>query len=48
MLAGTFRDELLAQSRIRERVIHRDELKSADSVYLINSVRKWMRAVLIN
>jgi para-aminobenzoate synthetase/4-amino-4-deoxychorismate lyase len=48
LLAGTFRDELLAQGQIQERIIHRDELRTADSIYLINSVRKWMQAVLID
>ena len=47
LLAGTFRNHLLESGEIRERAIHRDELRSADSIYLINSVRRWMPAVLI-
>ncbi|HVF91706.1 MAG TPA: aminodeoxychorismate synthase component I [Blastocatellia bacterium] len=48
LLGGTFRDELLAQGEILERAIHRDELRRAEPLFLINSVRKWMRAVLID
>jgi para-aminobenzoate synthetase/4-amino-4-deoxychorismate lyase len=47
LLAGTFRDELLAAGVISERVITKEDLKSADEVFLIDSVRKWMRAALV-
>ena len=43
LLAGTFREELLAHGRIQERVITLDELRNARRVFLINSVRGWMR-----
>ena len=46
LLAGTFRDELLSQGEIEEGVVTLDDLRRADSVWLINSVRKWRRAVL--
>ena len=42
LLAGTFREELLARGEIRERVILKNELKRADRLFLINSVRRWM------
>ena len=48
LLAGTFRDQLLAEGEIRERVIHKEELRQASSFFLINSVRKWMPALLID
>lgn len=48
LLAGTLRDELLARGEIRERIIYRDELRQAGSFFLINSVRGWMRAVLVD
>jgi para-aminobenzoate synthetase/4-amino-4-deoxychorismate lyase len=48
LLAGTFRDELIASGRVRERVILKEELVEAGSFYLINSVQKWMRAELID
>lgn len=44
LLAGTFREELLALGEIRERVILRDQLKRAERFFLINSVRRWMQA----
>jgi para-aminobenzoate synthetase / 4-amino-4-deoxychorismate lyase len=46
LLAGTFRNQLLAEGKIKERVITIDELKNADEFFLINSVRKWMKAYL--
>ena len=42
LLAGTFRQELLALGEIRERVISKEDLKRAEEVFLINSVRRWM------
>ncbi|MBI1748376.1 MAG: aminodeoxychorismate synthase component I [Acidobacteria bacterium] len=48
LLAGTMRAELLARDVIRERVIHRDELRSAAELFLINSVRRWIQATLVD
>jgi para-aminobenzoate synthetase/4-amino-4-deoxychorismate lyase len=47
LLAGTFRDYLLAEGTIKERVITIDELKNAKEFFLINSVRKWIKATLV-
>jgi para-aminobenzoate synthetase / 4-amino-4-deoxychorismate lyase len=47
LLAGTFREELLAEGKIRERIISVEDLRQASSFFLINSVRKWIPAVLI-
>jgi para-aminobenzoate synthetase/4-amino-4-deoxychorismate lyase len=47
LLAGTFRNDLIARGKIKERVITIDDLRSADQIFLINSVRKWMRAELV-
>ncbi|HEY8413884.1 MAG TPA: aminotransferase class IV, partial [Pyrinomonadaceae bacterium] len=47
LLAGTFRDQLLAEGKIKERVITVEELKHAKEFFLINSVRKWMKAELV-
>jgi para-aminobenzoate synthetase / 4-amino-4-deoxychorismate lyase len=44
LLAGTFRDQLLADGEIKERVITIEEFQSADEFFLINSVRKWMQS----
>lgn len=47
LLAGTFRQELLECGEIVERTILFDDLRNCDALYLINSVRKWKRAVLV-
>ncbi|HSD47625.1 MAG TPA: chorismate-binding protein, partial [Pyrinomonadaceae bacterium] len=47
LLAGTFRAQLLAEGKIKERVITVEELKRADELFLINSVRKWIKAELV-
>ena len=44
LLAGTFRDHLLTEGKIKERVITIEELKNVKRFFLINSVRKWLRA----
>lgn len=43
LLPGVFRQHLLAQGRIRETVLHADELREEDDLYFINSVRGWRR-----
>ena len=48
LLAGTFRQELLAAGQIQERVIKKDDLLAAEGLYLINSVRRWMPIQLID
>jgi para-aminobenzoate synthetase/4-amino-4-deoxychorismate lyase len=47
LLAGTFRNQLLAEGKIKERVITVEEFKNAKEFFLINSVRKWMNASLV-
>ncbi len=44
LLAGTYRAELLARGRIHEAELPISALESADRVFLINSVRGWVRA----
>lgn len=46
LLPGIYRQHLLAQNTIRERVITVEELRQADKIYLVNSVRKWIEPVL--
>jgi len=46
LLPGTFRAWLLDQGKIREKIIKVEALKQSETVYLINSVRKWRRAYL--
>ncbi len=45
LLPGVFREELLAEGVMRERVIRRRDLERAEEIFLINSVRKWRKAV---
>ena len=48
LLAGTFRSHLLANNKIEEVVIKKDDLLQCDNIYVINSVRKWRNALLNN
>ena len=43
LLSGTFRQHLLEQGTINEKTIHLDDLKKAEELFLINSVRMWQR-----
>ena len=44
LLPGVYRAFLLEAGKIREKVIKLNELKKAGEIYLINSVRKWIKA----
>jgi para-aminobenzoate synthetase/4-amino-4-deoxychorismate lyase len=46
LLPGTFREQLLEEGKIKERVITVDELQNTKEFFLINSVRKWIRVHL--
>ena len=47
LLPGTFREQLLANGEIEERTILLEDLKNASEVFLINSVRKWIRVEMV-
>ena len=47
LLPGTMRAELLERGEIVERVVTVDEVRAAEQIWLINSVRGWMPAVLL-
>ena len=47
LLGGTFRAELLSRGKLTERVLKIDDLKRAETLYMINSVRKWTRLKLV-
>ena len=47
LLAGVYRSLLLEEGAITEGVLSTDALRSARSIWLVNSVRKWMPAVLV-
>jgi len=46
LLPGTFRAELLARGEIRERILTREDVRRATRVWLVNSLRGWVRADL--
>lgn len=48
LLPGVFRAALLSFGEIRERTLTPDDLRAADGIWLINSVRRWRPAVLID
>ena len=47
LLPGTMRAELLERGEIVERVVTVEEVRAAEQIWLINSVRGWMPAVLL-
>lgn len=42
LLPGTFREQLLVEGKIKERVVTIEEFQNAKEFFLINSVRKWI------
>ena len=48
LLAGTYRASLLAQGQIREKAVTLSDLPLCTKIFLINSVRGWQTAVLLN
>lgn len=47
LLAGTFRRHLLETGVLQEKVLHREDLRRAQAIHLINSVRRWIKVQLI-
>jgi len=47
LLGGTFRSKLISDGEIKEKIINKENLFTADNIYLINSVRKYMLAKLL-
>jgi len=43
LLPGTFRAQLLAEKKIREELISLDDLRNTQTIFLINSVRRWIK-----
>jgi para-aminobenzoate synthetase/4-amino-4-deoxychorismate lyase len=46
LLAGTFRAELVASGEVKERVLRKQDTAKFEAVFLINSLRKWVRVLL--
>lgn len=47
LLPGTFRQQLLNEKIIQEKVITKEELGDFDAIWFINSVRGWLRVEMI-
>jgi para-aminobenzoate synthetase/4-amino-4-deoxychorismate lyase len=47
LLGGVFRQHLLQSGEIEEKVLWLDDLHQCRKVYLINSVRLWQEAKII-
>jgi para-aminobenzoate synthetase/4-amino-4-deoxychorismate lyase len=47
LLAGTFRAHLLASGQVRQQVVRVGDLSRASRLFLVNSVRGWRRARLV-
>ncbi|MFJ8235691.1 aminodeoxychorismate synthase component I [Ureibacillus sp. NPDC094379] len=48
LLAGTFRESLLRNDIIQEKVLTVQDLKKASKIWFINSVRKWLEVELLD
>ena len=48
LLSGVFREHLLRSGRIKEGSLPVERLAQADAIYLINSVRGWIRCRLVS
>jgi len=47
LLPGTFRAVLLAQRKVKERIITIEMLQKSDHIFVINSVRKWRKGEIL-
>ncbi len=47
LLAGVFREHLLENREIREQIVSIDDIRRCDEIFLVNSVRKWRKSVLV-
>jgi len=47
LLGGTFRAEQLEAGTIQERALTKADIASASRLWLINSVRGWVEAILV-
>ncbi|MGI9179407.1 MAG: aminotransferase class IV, partial [Longimicrobiaceae bacterium] len=47
LLPGVFRESLLRSGAIRERTLRPEDLRRAEAVFLINSVRRWRQVEVV-
>ena len=48
LLAGTFRAELLENGELEERLLPLDEVRRAERLWFVNSLRGWVPITLVN
>jgi para-aminobenzoate synthetase / 4-amino-4-deoxychorismate lyase len=48
LLAGTFREKLMKEGKIHEKVLTIADLRQSSKVWFINSVRKWLEVELVD
>jgi len=48
LLAGILRAHLLATGEIKESILHKEDVRRANAIWLINSVRQWVQADFID
>ncbi|HWL24118.1 MAG TPA: aminodeoxychorismate synthase component I [Ureibacillus sp.] len=48
LLSGTYRESLLKEGRISERILTLSDLEKCTNIWFINSVRKWLPVQIIN
>ncbi|NQT26525.1 aminodeoxychorismate synthase component I [candidate division KSB1 bacterium] len=48
LLNGTFRSWLIDQGKIKERVMSKEVLDQCEEIICVNSVRKWIKAIMVN
>ena len=46
LLNGSFRQSLIDTKTLKEKILYKEDLKEADEVLLVNSVRKWISVAL--
>ena len=47
LLGGVFRGELLASGQIHERVLTRTDMTNASHIWLVNSLREWIKVSVV-
>jgi para-aminobenzoate synthetase/4-amino-4-deoxychorismate lyase len=47
LLAGTYREMLLAKGKIHEKVLTIEDVKTSHKIWFINSIREWVEVQLV-
>ena len=47
LLAGSYREMLLATGKIHEKVLTIEDVKTSHKIWFINSIRKWVEVQLV-